>query len=604
MQGVLFYLLTFTQFAKFCSVRYLHKTFKCQTVHLILTDKEKGGNKTKLKLFAGIIVTLLLVSLGFYAFPISGYTDPPIKVGVIGPMYWIQGIGMWEAAQLARDKINAAGGINGHRVDLYQASTHPDSGTDPSTQTGTTAMLQLMSDGVDFVQGGFRTEAVIGAREVAMNYKKMFTITGASTDELIDHPDIVTYPQTVRANYARYKYMFRTTPVNSTILFKSIAGFLKYVMIAKLMPLYTVYATPLKIAVVSENLAWTTVMHAYLSSPTFWNVVMGMQPYGGVNVVYQNKVDPVGTGWVPGVVAAIDASGAKLIIEVISGPSGRAFVTQWGTVQVDAVMAGIDVPGQEIALHWTATGGKAQTESFLVTAGGADDPNSGTPINTVGPVKTTDFYNDYYTRFGHAPIYTSYGSFDTLMGLKDVIETWVGVVGHDWPPANQDEYDLLIPINEKTNRNGLVGKFRFTGPNPLPGGQTYPAAFAAINPTMMGTLHDVYSLDLGPTWPSGYTRALVASWQAARLEIVFPVDRPYSKMWALPSWMYPYPTDINQDGSRTITDIAIVSFAVGTRPGDARWQFVADYTKNLYVDGDDLTPVAFDYGKPIPRPLP
>ncbi len=559
-------------------------------------------------------MTLLLVSLAFYAVPISRQVDPSIKVGVIGPMYWIQGLGMWEAAQLAAQKINDAGGINGHPIELIQASTHPNSGTDPDVTTGTQAMLQLMSDGVDFVQGGFRTEAVIGAREEAMNYQRIFTLTGASTDDLIDHPDMVTYPQTVRADYARYKYMFRVTPVNSTVLFYSIAGFLKYVMAAKLMPIYTLYAQPLKIAVVSENLAWTTVMHYYLTMPYFWNTIMGMAAYGGVDVVYQNKVDPVNTGWVPGVVTALAGSGAKLIIEIISGPSGRAFVTQWGTVEVGAALAGIDVPGQEIALHWTATSGKAQTESFLVTAGGADDPYSGNPINAVGPVKTADFYYDYYDTFGHAPIYTSYGSFDTLMALKDVILQWITRVGHDWPPANQAEYDLLIPIMEKTNRASLTGQFKYTGPNPgnkgdftdydpnTAGDQPYP--YLADNPTMIGTLHDVYSIDMGPFWPSGTVRALVASWQAARLEIVFPVDRPYSKIWALPSWMYPYPSDVNQDGQRTITDIAIVSYSIDTTPSDARWQFVADYDANLYIDGNDLANVAYDYYEPIPLPLP
>jgi len=247
---------------------------------------------------------------------------------------------------LARDYINGAGGINGHLIELFQASDHPNSGTDPDVTMGTQAMTQLMSYGVDFVQGGFRTEAVIGERTVAMNNKKIFTITGASTDELIDHPNIVTYPDTVRANYDRYKYMFRTTPVNSTTLFYSIASFLAYTMIAKLMPIYTLYAKPFKIAVVSENLAWTAVMHMYLSMPYFWNTVLGLQAYGGVNVVYANKVDPVGTEWVPGVLTAIADSGARLIVEVISGPSGRAFVQQWGTVETNAALAGIDVPGQ------------------------------------------------------------------------------------------------------------------------------------------------------------------------------------------------------------------------------------------------------------------
>ncbi len=67
--------------------------------------------------------------------------------------------------------------------------------------------------------------------------------------------------------------------------------------------------------------------------------------------------------------------------------------------------------------------------------------------------------------------------------------------------------------------------------------------------------------------------------------------------------MYPYPTDVNQDGTRNIADIAIVSFAIGSVPGDLRWQLVADVNDDDTVDGSDLTPVAFDYGQPIPVPL-
>ncbi len=97
----------------------------------------------------------------------------------------------------------------------------------------------------------------------------------------------------------------------------------------------------------------------------------------------------------------------------------------------------------------------------------------------------------------------------------------------------------------------------------------------------------------------------MTSWQAERLEIVFPLDQPYSKIWTLPSRMYPYATDINQDGLRNIADISIVSYAIGAAPGDARWQFAADYpTKDRYVDGNDLTRVSYDFGRPIPLPLP
>ena len=544
--------------------------------------KEKGGIKTKLKLSAGIMLTLLVVTVLFYAIPIgSGFTDPPIKVGVFGPMSWIQGQGMVEGATLAADKINAMGGIAGHEVILETATTHPDAGTDPTTAMGAAAAEELMGYDVDYVQGGFRTEAWFGAREVLMDNRMISLITGSATNELIDCVE-GTCGTCVRCDYARYKYMFRNTPMNSTMLFYYIAGFLKFAMAARIMPIYTGYLTPLKIAVVSELPVWADVLHAYLSSEGFWNVVMGMSAYGGVSVVYETRIHPVDPAGVPAVIAAVQASDARVLIEVLAGPVGRAFAIEWATVECDAVLVGIDVPGQEIALHWTATGGLCETETFLCTAAGGDGPEEGCAINTVGPVKTKDFYRDYYNKYGHAPIYTSYGAFDSVMGMKEAIEQWVATYGDFTGPLYDDpDYDNLIPILEATNRHGVVGWFKYTEHHDM---WTNPFVDAA-------------------TWPTGYVRSLHGSWQAGRLECVFPVDQAYSKIWAIPSWMYPYPTDVNQDGKRTITDIAVVSYAIGSEPGDIRWQFVADKNDDDFIDGDDLTPVAYDYGQPIPVPL-
>ncbi len=528
------------------------------------------------------MVTLLLVTVMFYAIPMgSGFTDPPVKVGIFGPMHWIQGQGMQEGAALAAAKVNDAGGIAGHAVELYFASTHPDAGTDPTSAMGAAAATELMGYDVDYVQGGFRTEAWFGAREVLMDNLMISLITGSATNELIDCGD-GTCGTCVRDWYARYKYMFRNTPMNSTMLFYYIAIFLKVAMATKLMPLYTGYQSPLKIAVVSESPVWADVIHATLSNHLFWDITMGMLPLGGVDVVYETRIHPVDPAGVPAVIAAIQASDARLLIHVISGPVGRAFAIEWATVECDAALVGIDVPGQEIALHWTATGGLADTETFLITAPGGDGAEEGAPINTDGPVLTQDFYRDYYNTYDHAPIYTSYGAFDSVMGMQEAIEEWVGIYGDFSGPLHDDpDYDNLIPILEATNRHGVVGWFKYT------------------------TYHDMWTNPFADhaTWPTGHTRALQGSWQAGRLECVFPVDQPYSKMWKIPDWMYPYPTDVNQDGKRTITDIAIVSFAIGSVPGDLRWQLVADKDDNDYIDGDDLTPVAFDYGIPIPIPL-
>ena len=58
-------------------------------------------------------VCLLLVAL---VFPACGCPPPEtkakaIKIGVIGPMEYLQGEHHWWGAEMARDEVNAAGGV-------------------------------------------------------------------------------------------------------------------------------------------------------------------------------------------------------------------------------------------------------------------------------------------------------------------------------------------------------------------------------------------------------------------------------------------------------------------------------------------------------------
>jgi len=553
--------------------------------------KREERNKTKLKLFVGIMMTLVLTGTAFIGLPTRALE--PIKIGVYGPEAWIQGQGMKEGADLAKEKINAAGGILGHPVEIVFADDLRGK-TDPDAETGRAAALELMAAGVDFVLGGFRTESAIPAREVFMDNHKIYFVAGAATNELVDAGGPNPYGD-VRTNYARYKYTFRVTPINSSMLFYSIAYFFALSVVPRLIP---IYGMPLKVAVVSENLIWADVMHYYLSMDAFWAKILGP---GRVDVIEGacSRVSPTAED-LSGPLLKVKNSGAQLLIPILSGPVGRAFITQWKDMGIKAIPLGIDVPGQEIPTHWDATLGKCLYEGFLATSG------QRTPITT----QLIDFYDRTMEVYHHAPIYTSYGVYDGIIGIDEMIEA-----AGKWPMTA----DEMVPLIEKTYRPSfMVGKFKYTGPNPgnkwptsnftdydpnTPGDQPYP--YLAQNPTMMGTLHDVFltPVELSSTWSTGFVRALFTQWQAGRLEVIFPVDQAYSKIWALPPWMYPYATDVNQDTKRTITDIAIVSYAIGTHPGETRWQFVADYTGNGYIDGADLTPVAFDYGKKV-EPLP
>lgn len=572
----------------------------------------------KLKIFAGIMTTLLLASIALYGVP--RVKAPSIKIGVIGPEAWIQGQGMKEGAEIAINEINAGGGILGNTVSMVFAD-YLRGQPEPTAATGKQAADELIAAGVDFVIGGFRTEAVQAAREVFMDNKKIFFIAGASTDELIDNgpaPSPYPPPNTdVRENYNRYRYIFRVTPINSTLLFKSIAAFLKVSMASRLMPLYTAFGSPLKIAVLSEALTWTNTMHFFLTWNDWWNNAtvtlpsppyppgytvagMGMKAYGGVNVVYQAKPSATETNFAS-YLNNVQSNQARLLIHVFSGQAGRALITQWNDLGIKAVPFGIDVQGQEITAHWDLTGGKCQYEGFLVTAGQRTYLNS----------RMVAFYDKTVADYGHAPIYTSYGVYDGIIAMHEMIEA-----EGRWPLTS----DEMVPLIEKTERDSLTGKFKYTGPHPMGSTvyDTYMAnathSYLDINPTMKGTLHDVFSNELTPEWKEGYTRALFAQWLAGRLEIVYPMYStapallPFMKIFMLPRLFYPYPEDIVQQapyfGIVDIYDALTVRGTFGTVPGDLAWQYAADVDDDKIITLWDALAVRAKYNWWVTRPLP
>jgi hypothetical protein len=64
-------------------------------------------------------------------------------------------------------------------------------------------------------------------------------------------------------------------------------------------------------------------------------------------------------------------------------------------------------------------------------------------------------------------------------------------------------------------------------------------------------------------------------------------------------WVTVIPTysgDINHDGKVDGRDIAIISRAFNTRPGDLLWDSRADLNGDLKVDGKDLAIVAKNFG--------
>src|SRR5712671_6362651 len=268
-----------------------------------------------------------------------------LKIAILGPMSFVQGENHWAGAEMARDEINKAGGINVGGKRMQVELIRGDTNELQSVPDATNAMERVITrDKADFVIGGFRSEAVLAMQEVAMDYKKIFLGAGAADAKLGEN---------VEKNYDRYKYWFRLTPTKSPDLFKTLLAVLNSVagQVRE-----SAKKEQLKVALVAEKAAWTEPL------------VKGLQA-----TLPKMKMDVVGT-WQPSPLAtdvtaelaAIERAETDLVFTTLSGPVGITLARQMGERGMKAVAFGINVEGQKDDF-WKAAGGKANYISTLDT---------------------------------------------------------------------------------------------------------------------------------------------------------------------------------------------------------------------------------------------
>jgi branched-chain amino acid transport system substrate-binding protein len=340
-----------------------------------------------------------------------------IKIGVVGPMAFIQGEDHWAGAELARDEINGHGGVNVNgkkmKIELVKADTNEIQ----SVPDATNAMERVLTrDKVDFVIGGFRSEAVLAMQEVAMDEKKIFLGCGAADAKL---------GANVEKDYNRYKYWFRVTPLASPDLGKSIFTMLASVAAQVRRDLKT--ETP-KVAILAEKVLWTEaiVKAAQTKLPAMKMEVVGTwQP------------SPVATD-VTAELAAIERAGAQIVFTALSGPVGIVVGRQMGERGMKAVAIGINVEAQKDGF-WQATAGKGNYVAQLDTYGEAE----------MSP-KTIPFIKAFKARFHRSPTYTA-GTHDAIQMLAEAIQK-----------AGSLDADKIVPVLESTKFVNAAGNFEFT----------------------------------------------------------------------------------------------------------------------------------------------
>jgi branched-chain amino acid transport system substrate-binding protein len=313
-----------------------------------------------------------------------------IRIGVIGPMKFVQGKGHWNGATMAAEEINAKGGVQVGDKKMKITLIQADSNEFLSVTDATNAMERLITkDKVHFVVGGFRTEAVLAMQDIAMERKKIFIGCGAAHNELCER---------VAKNYNTYKYWFRMTPYNSTYLAR--AAFIHLGTVAAVMK-QSLNIPNIKVAIAVEKAMWADPMVP---------AAEGAIPKMGMEVAGVWRPSPVATD-VTAELSAIQRSGVHVIFMIFSSSVGIPFARQAGELKIPAVQVGINVEAQKDGF-WQATQGMG---NYVITS---NTYARGLEVNEL----TKPFVEGYVKKFGETPTYNA-GTYDAIFfALAPTIE--------------------------------------------------------------------------------------------------------------------------------------------------------------------------------------
>jgi branched-chain amino acid transport system substrate-binding protein len=321
-----------------------------------------------------LLLSVLLALCFVVSISFSAWGAKTIKIGVIGPMNFVQGKGHWNGATMAMEEINAKGGVRVGKKRMKIELVKADSNEFLNVTDATNAMeLLLTRHKVDFIVGGFRSEAVLAMQDIAMDYKKIFIGCGAA------HPKLCLR---VAEDYKRFKYFFRGTPFNSRFLVKTC--FIQMATVGGIMKKY-LGIPQVKVAIAAEKAMWVDPMI---------KAAQGFIPKMGMEVVGIWRPSAVATD-LAAELSAIQRSGAHMIFTTFSSSVGISFARQAGELKVPAVQVGINVEAQKDGF-WEAT---QQMGNYVMT------------MNTYARdveynELTKPFLDQYIKRFGEVPTYT------------------------------------------------------------------------------------------------------------------------------------------------------------------------------------------------------
>lgn len=364
------------------------------------------------KLVAGILCICLLVSMvlvGCATTP-KETTASNIKIGVIGPMAFIQGQHSWMGAQIAADEINKAGGVNvagvRRQIELVKVETNELASIPDAILAVERA---INTDKVDFLVGGYRSEAALAYHEVAANAKKIIMSPPCGVKEILTR---------VKTNYDKYKYIFRVGGGNSAAVH----------ILENVMP-FVINEVEKALNIDRPKIALLGVQAAWPEQ--FLDLVKGNASSWGADIIGE---------WRPSMTAndltaeltAIKSAGAQIIYTAVGGPVNVVFGKQYGELNIPAAPIGWAVETVDKG-YWEATGGKCNYEASVCIH---------------APIKATERSLPFYEKFaelsgGKSPTQSAC-TYDAVWLIKEAVER-AGTVDSDKVVVELEKLKLPLP---------------------------------------------------------------------------------------------------------------------------------------------------------------
>jgi branched-chain amino acid transport system substrate-binding protein len=356
---------------------------------------------------ATVALALALASPGY-----AQSADGPIKIGVIAEAQAVAGSSIPQAAQLAADEINAAGGVNGRKIEIVSYDNHSS-----AAESVRAFQRAANEDHVNAVIASYISEVVLALEPWTGRLKTVMVTPGAASD-------VIT--QNIAKDYDNLKYTFHGY-LTSTSLADSTCAAAKDLLVNQL---------HLKTAVVmSEDAAWTTPLDAEY---------VKCLPDVGLNVLDHIRFSPDTTDFTP-IFNKIEGEKPDVMITGISHVGVQPTV-QWKQQEVPIPMLGVASQATNSSF-WNDTNGATEGVLYQAVSG---------PDVAVTP-KTLPFVNAFKAKYGNFPSYCGYTAYDEVYYIADAIK------------RGGTDPDKLVDALEKTDFVGTIGRIQFKGkdsPNP------------------------------------------------------------------------------------------------------------------------------------------